>query len=348
MKKDPLSISIKDIARAANVSHSTVSRALRNSSLVNAETAEKIQRIARESNFRVSAVGRSLATGRTNSIGVVVTTIADPFVAEVVTAVEDTANARRYSVILASSKSDPEREMKVVQSFEERRVDGILVIGSRVGSVYIPVLAEMKIPIVLINSQHPGDFIYSVTIDNAGGGRAATRFLIQLGHRRIAFVGDRSGAQSNIGRIAGYEQALQKAGIPLRPELIASGEPNPEGGFRATESLLSAADPPTALFCFNDLMAMGALNAIQQRHMRVPEDISVIGFDDVAIASHTFPPLTTVRQPKHEMGRMATEILLNLLGGSKSETSRSVQGELIVRESTAPPPARTAVLERSG
>jgi DNA-binding LacI/PurR family transcriptional regulator len=126
------------------------------------------------------------------------------------------------------------------------------------------------------------------------------------------------------------------------------GEPNPEGGFRATESLLSGADPPTAFFCFNDLMAMGALNAIQQRHMRVPEDISVIGFDDVAIASHMFPPLTTVRQPKHEMGRMATEILLNLLSGSKSETSRSVQGELIVRESTAPPLARTAALERSG
>jgi DNA-binding LacI/PurR family transcriptional regulator len=348
VKKDSLSISIKDIARAANVSHSTVSRALSNSSLVNSETAEKIKRIARESNFRVSAVGRSLATGRTNSIGVVVTTIADPFVAEVVTAVEDTANARRYSVILASSKSDPEREMKVVQSFEERRVDGILVVGSRVGSVYIPVLSEMKIPIVLINSQHPGEFIYSVTIDNAGGGRAATRFLIQLGHKRIAYIGDRAGAQCTTTRLAGYQQALEKAGIPFRPELIARGDSSPEGGLQVTEQLLSLAHPPTAIFCYNDMMAVGALNAVHQRRLRVPEDISIIGFDDVAIASYTFPPLTTVRQPKHEMGRMATEILLNLLAGSKSETSRSVQGELIVRESTAPPPAQAAVLQRSG
>jgi DNA-binding LacI/PurR family transcriptional regulator len=346
--KKPLSISIKDIARTANVSHSTVSRALRNSSLVNSETAEKIKRIARESNFRVSAVGRSLATGRTNSIGVVVTTIADPFVAEVVTSVEDTANARRYSVILASSKSDPEREMKVVQSFEERRVDGILVVGSRVGSVYIPMLAEMKIPIVLINSQHPGEFIYSVSIDNAGGGRAATRFLVQLGHKRIAYIGDRTGAQSTTTRLAGYRQALEKASIPFCPELIIEGESSPEGGLRATEQLLSLAEPPTAIFCYNDLTALGALNAVHQRQLRVPEDISIIGFDDVAIASHTFPSLTTVRQPKHEMGRMATEILLNLLGGSQSETSRSVQGELIVRDSTAPAPSHSVVLRRSG
>ena len=348
MKKDPLSISIKDIARAANVSHSTVSRALRNSSLVNSETAEKIKRIAHESHFRVSAVGRSLATGRTNSIGVVVTTIADPFVAEVVTSVEDTANARRYSVILASSKSDPEREMKVVQSFEERRVDGIVVVGSRVGSVYIPMLAEMKIPIVLINSQHPGEFVYSVSIDDAAGGQAATRFLIQLGHRRIGYIGDRMGAKSTTTRLAGYRQALEKAALPFRSELVVEEESNPEGGMRGADHLLSLAEPPTAIFCYNDLTALGALNAVHQRRLRVPDDISIIGFDDVAIASHMFPPLTTVRQPKLELGRMATEILLNLLSGSKSETSRSIQGDLIVRDSTAPPPAHSMTLQRSG
>jgi len=348
MKQDSLPLSIKDIARAAKVSHSTVSRALRDSSLVSPETAERIKRIARESHFRVSAVGRSLATGRTNSIGVVVTTISDPFIAEVVTAVEDTANARRYSVILASSKSDPEREMKVVQSFEERRVDGILVLASRVGSVYMPMLAQMKIPIVLINSQHPGEFIYSVSIDNSAGARAATRFLIQLGHKRIGYVGDRAGTPSSATRLAGYRLALERANIPFLQELTAEGDVHPEGGLRATQRLLSLPDRPTAIFCYNDMTAMGALNAAWQIGLRIPEDISIIGFDDLAIASYTIPPLTTVRQPKHDMGRMATEILLNLLAGSTSETSRSVQGELIVRESTAPPAAHVKALRQLG
>ena len=338
MKKEPLSI--KDIARAANVSHSTVSRALRNSPLVNSETAERIKRIARESNFRVSAVGRSLATGRTNSIGVVVTTLADPFIAEVATGVQDAANARGYSVILANSNEDPEREMKVVQSFEERRVDGIVVMSSRVGSVYVPVLAEMKIPMVLINSLHPGDFAYSVTIDNAGASRAATRFLIQLSHKRIGYIGDKFGAQANAGRLSGYRLALESSGIPYRPELVVYGDSRPEGGLHAMEQLLSIPEPPTAVFCFNDMTAIGALNAAQRRGLRAPDDISIVGFDDLLIASYTLPPLTTVRQPKHEMGRMATEILLNLLGGSESESNRLVKGELIVRESTAPPRAR--------
>jgi DNA-binding LacI/PurR family transcriptional regulator len=337
VKKEALSI--KDIARVANVSHSTVSRALRNSPLVNAETAERIKKIARESNFRVSAVGRSLATGRTNSIGVVVTTLDDPFIAEVATGVQDAANARGYSVVLANSKSDPEREMKVVQLFEERRVDGIVVLSSRVGSVYVPVLAEMKIPIVLINSFHPGDFVYSVSLDNIGASRAATRFLIQLGHKRIAYIGDRSGAQSNAARLAGYRQALENSAIPYRPELVLDGDGRPESGLRAMEQFLILPEPPTAVFCYNDMTAIGALHGVQRHGLRVPEDMSVVGFDDLTISPYTIPPLTTVRQPKQEMGRMATEILLNLLGGSAAENSRVVKGELIVRESTAPPRA---------
>ncbi len=336
--KDPLAIlSIKDIARAANVSHSTVSRALRNSPLVSSETTEKIKRIARESNFRVSAVGRSLATGRTHSIGVVVTTIADPFMADVVAGIEETANAHGYSVILASSKADPEHEMKLVHSFEERRVDGIIIIASLVGSTYVPVLAEMKVPIVLINSHHPGEFAYSVSINNFEGCRAATRFLIQLGHRKIGFVANRYGAQANASRQDGYCQALEDAQIPFRPELIFVGDARLEGGFQSLQHFRSLSDPPTGVVCYNDLTAIGLLNAAYRNKITVPDDLSVIGFDDLIIASYSVPPLTTVRQPKHEMGRTATEIFFNLLAGSTTERSSLFQGELILRESTAPP-----------
>lgn len=338
-KKEPLSI--KDIARAADVSHSTVSRALRNSPLVNAETADRIRRIAAESNFRLSAVGRSLATGRTYSIGVVVSSIADPFIGEVVSGIEETANARGYSVILATSKADPDLEMKAVQTFEERRVDGLLLTASRVGAAYSGLLSELKIPIVVINNQHAGDSACSVVVDNVAASHSAVRFLIQLGHRRIGYVGDRFGFQSNTARHEGYRQSLASLGVPYRPELVVAGDSNPEGGMHAMDQLLALAEPPTAVFCYNDMTALGVLTSIRQHRLRVPEDISVVGFDDILVASYTHPPLTTVRQPKRLMGQLATETLLSLLSGAKTESSRRLQGELIVRESTAPPPTRS-------
>lgn len=331
------SLSIKDIARAANVSHSTVSRALRNSPLVNAETADRIRRIAAESNFRLSAVGRSLATGRTFSIGVIVSTIEDPFIAEVVSAIDETADARGYSVILATSKSDPDRELKVVQTFEERRVDGLLLTGSRVGAGYSALLAEMKIPIVTINSLHGG---CSVVVDTIAASHAAVRFLGHLGHRRIAYIGDRLGFQSNADRLEGYRRGLDGLGLPYVAELVVSDSSDPEGGMHAMDHLFERVDPPTAVFCYNDMTALGVLASARNHNVAVPDGLSVVGFDDLLVASYTHPPLTTVRQPKRLMGRLAAEILLNLLSGSTTETSRKLQGELIVRESTAPPALR--------
>ena len=185
--------SIKDVARVAGVSHSTVSRALQNSPVVNPKTAAKIRRIARDLGYRPSAVARGLVTQKTRTIGVVVTTIADPFVSEVVIGIEMAANDNGYSVFLADSNADPAREKSVVHSFAERRVDGIVVTSSRVGALYTPLLSEMMVPIVLINNQHPGQFVHSVMIDNLPASREATDHLISLGHRRIAYVGDRYG-----------------------------------------------------------------------------------------------------------------------------------------------------------
>lgn len=331
-------LSIKDIARAANVSHSTVSRALRNSPLVNFETAEQIRKIARDANFRISAVARSLATGRTNTFGVVVTTIADPFAAEVVQGIEDEANNHGYSVILANSGANPEREMKVVHSFEERRVDGILVMSSRVGNLYLGHFAEMKVPIVLINNQHPEEFVYSVMIDNVGASEEATRHLLDLGHRRIAYIGDRGGFQSDSERREGYRNALASADIAYAPELVRQADSTPETAMQTVDQLLALAQPPTALFCYNDITAVGALLAARRHGCKVPDDLSVMGFDDLPLASYLNPTLTTIRQPMRDMGRQATSILFHLLDGADVENSRRVQGQLIVRESTSAPP----------
>jgi DNA-binding LacI/PurR family transcriptional regulator len=333
-------VSIKDIARAAKVSHPTVSRALSDSPLVNGETAKRIRQIAASLGYRPSAIARSLATKKTNTIGVVVTSIADPFIADVISGVEEAANDHGYSVFLANSNANPDREVKVVHSFHERRVDGILVTASRVGALYVPLLSQLKVPIVLINNQHPDEtdeFIYSVTIDNIKASNEVMRHLIGLGHKRIAYIGDRGGFQSDNERLAGYRQGLSFAGYPFLSELVVHGDGKPEGGGRAMESLLGLPNPPTAVFCYNDMSALGALRVLHGHGIKVPEDLSLVGFDDLAIASYTSPLLTTVSQPKQQMGRMAMDIMIKLLSRIDSKTNIKVEGELIVRESTAPP-----------
>jgi DNA-binding LacI/PurR family transcriptional regulator len=335
MRRGLRQLSIKDIARIARVSHPTVSRALQNSPLVNAQTAEKIRRIAAESGYRASAVARGLVTRRTRTIGLVVTTVADPFASEVVCGIEQTANDHGYSVFLADSNADPERERKVVQAFAERRVDGILVTSSRVGALYLPMLAEMNVPIVLVNDQYPGAFVHSVMIANFEGMHAAAEHLIGLGHRRIAYLGDQFGYQSDAERLAGYRAALKKAGIAAPAELVANGDGKPEAAMAAMEKLLALAAPPTAVCCYNDMSALGAMRQIRARGLRVPEDISVAGFDDLFFASYTQPPLTTVRQPMRRMGQMAMESLFRLMSGEESVPQIKVEAELVVRESTA-------------
>jgi DNA-binding LacI/PurR family transcriptional regulator len=327
--------SIKDIARLARVSHPTVSRALQNSPLVNAKTAEKIRRIASEAGYRASAVARGLVTRRTRTIGLVVTTVSDPFTSEVVTGIEQTANDHGYCVFLADSNADPDREKKIVQSFAEQRVDGIIVTSSRVGALYLPLLSEMMVPIVLVNDQHPGAFVHSVMICNQEGSRAVADHLVESGHRRIAYIGDQFGYQSDTERFAGYREALDAAGIPFHPELAVRGDGKPEAAMRAMDQLLALSDPPTAVCCYNDMTALGAMRSIRMHGLRVPEEISVAGFDDLFIASYTDPPLTTVRQPMRRMGQLAMENLIKLMSGQETVVKIKIKAELIVRESTA-------------
>jgi len=333
----PRNTSIKDIARLARVSHSTVSRALHGSQQVSAETGARIRKIAEEAGYRASAAARSLVMGRSNTIGVVVTNIADPFVAGVVSGIEDMAEKHGYSVFLANSNADPEREVRVVRSFEERRVDGIIVTSSRVGALYIPLMERMRVPVVLLNNQHPSEFVHSVLIDNVEASLQATRHLIHLGHRRIAYLGDRFGYQSDTERCAGYRRAVEEAGMEFAPELVVHGDGKPEGGEQAMAQLLELPNRPTAVFCYNDMSALGAMRQIRAHGLKVPDDLSVAGFDDLYISRYLEPPLTTVRQPMRQMGRMAMETLLHIFDGPHSTHNLRVEGQLIVRQSTASP-----------
>jgi DNA-binding LacI/PurR family transcriptional regulator len=336
-------VSIKDIARAAGVSHSTVSRALADSPLVAAETKQRIQRTAREMGYTPSAIARGLVTRRTNAVGLVVTTIADPFIGEVVRGVEETALDNGYSVILCDSNAEPEREVACVRMLREKRVDGIIVTSSRVGSLYVPLLQELGVPIVLINNQHESRYVYSVRTDNVQGGRLAGQYLVSLGHHHIAYISGPPNAHSSLERLEGCRIALRKRGLDVADDWVLPGDGRTGGGLAGVDLLLQRAPRPTAVFCYNDMTAIGALRAARSAGLGVPGDLSIIGYDDIHFAALVDPPLTTVAQAKHILGQRAMDLTLNLLEEETGTADRKhlrdvvLAPVLVERASCAPP-----------
>lgn len=335
MKK--ANLSIKDIAKAAGVSHSTVSRALSDSPLIPEPTRRRIHQIARDKGYKPNAMARGLVTHRSRAIGVIVTTIADPFVSEVVRGIETVAGESGYRVFLGTSHNDPNREMNLVEAMHQWRVDGVIVSASRVGALYQSLLREIGAPIVLINNQNQADdsTIHSIGVDDAQGAQLATRHLIALGHRVIGYLGGPSDHRAHRDRLSGYQRALAEASIAFDPSLAQSGNASVEGGEQIAQ-WLARAPRPTAVFCYNDMTAIGALSALKRRHVRVPQDVSLVGFDDILFAAYADPPLTTIHQPKDEMGRLAMNMVLDLLN-EKEVANVMMPGKLILRESAAPP-----------
>lgn len=332
-------VSIKDVAKAAGVSHSTVSRALNDSPLVNAETKARIQRLSQQMGYSPDAIARSLVTQRTRTVGVVATTITDPFVAEVVQGVEDAAQESGYSIILTSSASEPERELAAVEMLRAKRVDGVIVTSSRIGALYLQHLEGIGVPVVLVNNhnEQSGRYTFSVSVDNRHGGHLATAHLIEKGHRRIGYVSGPADHSDDLGRLAGYRQALGEATIPFDPALVVPGNGRLDGGERALCLLRGMAGLPTGVFCYNDMTAIGLISAARQVGLWVPGDLAVVGFDDIPLAAHVYPPLTTVAQPQRDMGRRAMGMALALMAADDSAVPFSdvvVKGRLVVRESS--------------
>lgn len=333
-------ISIEDIAHAAGVSHSTVSRALHNSSLISVEVRERIQHLARQMGYTPNAIARSLQNQRTNTLGLVVTSIADPFLGDVVKGVEEVANKVNFSVFLSTSNNDPDQEMAIIETFHRRRVDGILVASSRISSNYKERLDQIRVPTVLINSHADSQYqlLHWVAVDERHGAQLAVEHLLELGHRSIGYLGTNNRLNSNRERLKGYQEALAAAGVASRDDrvVIASDADalyeDVAIGQRMASRLLAA--EVTAIFCYNDMLAIGALLACRERGISVPQEISVVGFDDIKMTDYVMPPLTTIHQPKVLLGRLAMEMVLDLLN------ARPVQNHLLtptlkVRASTA-------------
>jgi DNA-binding LacI/PurR family transcriptional regulator len=308
---------------------------------VSTETKARIQHLAREMGYSPDAQARSLVMGKTQTIGVVVTTITDPFIAEIVQAIESTAHEHGYSVILASSRSKSEREIAAVEMLGSKRVDGVIVTSSRVGALYQEHLDRLGVPVVLVNShrEQRGPYTFSINVDNRHGGCLATEHLVQLGHRRIAYVTGPVDNSDDLERQAGYRQALTEADIAFDPTLVIPGTGRAGGGGRALPALRTLSDPPTAAFCYNDMTAVGLMKAARQAGLSIPQNLAVVGFDDIPFASFVDPPLTTVAQPKRKMGQRAMEMVLALIARESSNNGQTsnivVRGDLVVRESSS-------------
>jgi DNA-binding LacI/PurR family transcriptional regulator len=327
---------IVDVARQAGVSIATVSRVVHKSALVSDETRLRVEQVMADLNYTPNVVARGLVTRRSHTIGLVITSMADPFFPPIVQGVEETALDHGYSVLFCTSNNDPERELAVVRLLRERRVDAIIVAASRVGSLYQAHLEEIGAPVVLVNNEQSGAYTYSVGTDDVSGGHMATRYLLELGHRRIGFIHGALTKQSTHDRYRGYELALREQGLAPDPSLVAYGEGQAEGGRQAMTELLHKSERPTAVVCFSDLTAIGALRAARSAGLNVPRDVSVVGYDDIALAAYAEPPLTTVAQQTHELGRRAMLLTLDLLRG-KEAVSLTLPARLIERDSCTPP-----------
>ncbi|MBN1992325.1 MAG: LacI family DNA-binding transcriptional regulator [Anaerolineae bacterium] len=327
-------VTIKDIAKAAGVSHTTVSRALKNNPAISPETRARIQTLAQKMGYTPSAVAQSMRAQRTRTVGMVVTTIADPFVVQVVEGVESAAQQAGYSVLLCTSHDEPKREIDVVDTLHRRRVDAIIITSSRVGSLYGERLDRIRVPIVLINNQGEGQYLYSVAVDDRQGAQLAVEHLLALGHRRIGYIGTVRRPRSSQRRLDGYRQALDKAGIRSEAALISPilSADDWQQGQEALAHLLAA--KATAVFCYNDLMAIALLTACRQRKLAVPAELSVVGFDDIEPARYITPALTTVNQPRFKLGQLAMRMTLDLLDEQAGQ-NQLLSCALVVRESTA-------------
>ncbi len=339
----PERVSIKDIAQAMGISHSTVSRALNDSDLVKEATRERIKALAIDMGYIPNAVARSLKAQRSGTVGLVMTSLTDPFFAEVMAGVDEVGAQAGLSMFVAASHNDPEREMEIVETFHRRRVDGIIVAASRLSSRYRERLERIRVPIVVVN-QHTDESpeFRAVAFDEYGGARLAVGHLLSLGHRRIGYLGLGNRQRSNRLRLSGYRDALHEAGLTpgpawamVVPEADIREQGDTEVGRRALPALLDAG--VTAIFCYNDRVAVGALLTCRARDLRVPEDLSIVGFDDIEFTRWVSPPLTTVRQPKLAMGHRAMALMLDLLEGREGEDVL-LAPTLVVRKSTAPPP----------
>jgi LacI family transcriptional regulator len=303
-------VTIKDIARKANVSYATVSRALNNKRGVRQTTRSKILELAEQMSYTPNAIARGLVKKQTQTLGLILPDITNPFYPEVARGIEEGAAERGFSIFLCNTNWERNREAHYLRLLAEKRVDGIILapIDNEVEAIENRLTG--KIPIVYVSNAPAGTRQSFVVMDNVLGGFLATEHLIEAGYEKIGFVGSTEDSLTVDERLAGYRRALEKYGIPIEEKYVQLGEFNEKAGYQIIRGMIAGGDFPRAVFAENDLLALGVLHGVKASGLSVPEDVAVVGFDDIPVASYPEVQLTTVSQPTYEMGRKSVEILL--------------------------------------
>ncbi len=327
-------VTIADVARAAGVSQQTVSRALNNKAEISPETRARVLQVVEQLGYRPSLLARGLATHKTTTLGLVVPDIANPFFSEVARGAEDVAHRAGYHLFLCNTIEDPDRETDVLRSLEAQHVGGVVLCSSRLSDGQLLAVAAALPALVLVNRRLPESGLTSICVDDERGACDAVQHLIQRGRRCIALLAGPPASRSGHSRRRGYAAALEAAGWPLDDGLIQPCAPDLEGGRKAATALLLARPEIDALFCYNDLVAVGALQACAACGRQVPEDVAVIGCDDILLASLVTPSLTSLRSDQRHLGALAVEALLRQIEGCQERCQDVLlQPQLIVRAS---------------
>ena len=325
-------MTIERVAQEAGVSPSTVSRILNGTAVVSGAKKQAVDDAIAKLGFVPNPMARGLAGGRTLSIGVVTQAIDSPFYGAALRGIEDELDPAGYSPLFVSGHWNASVEARCIDVLRSRRVDGIVVLTGRLPDAALIACAK-ALPVVVTGRNLTAPGLYALNFDNFEGGRLATRHLIELGHQRIAFIaGDQDHPDAN-ERLRGYRAALETAGIAFEPELVVPGEYHEVSGLLAVDRLLERQQRFTAIFSANDQMAFGAALGLQRRSLRVPEDVSLVGFDDLPTSVYAIPPLSTVHQPAYELGRLVALAMLQLLAG-KTPSVEMPAPRLIARESS--------------
>jgi LacI family transcriptional regulator len=333
---------IRDVAKIADVSTATVSRVINSPEKVGNRTRESVYRAMKTCRYKYNALARGFATRRSHTLGLIVPTITNPIFAESTRGVQDSANELGYQVILGNSDYQYEKEVKLVEVLRERQVEGLIITTTNLKGNILKNLLDDGFPFILLYSTVRKGPMSAIGIDNYLGGYRATEHLIHQKHSRVAMLaGGFNFSDRSFHRWHGYKKCLKDNHIKYDPNLVLQTVYSLSSGLEGVKSLLSLKSPPTAIFCSNDILAIGAMEGARESGISLPEDLSIVGFDDMKIASFVNPTLTTIRQPAYDMGKFGTEVLLHhIREKSYKPIRRILETSLIIRESTTIAPVR--------
>lgn len=325
---------IRDVAEKAGVSIATVSRVLNKRVSVSPATRIKVEKAIEELNYQPNYLGRNLRRAETKIILVILQNISNPFYSKVVEGIEDLGHKHGYNIMICNTDSESDRERSYLDLLVNRLVDGVILMEPEIDSEELAQIGN-SFPVVQCCEYKEGADVPHISIDNVAAGYTAVNHLIKLGHTRIGMISGYNRLLSAMQRETGYKRALREADIAFEPALIKYGSYGFTGGLRAAKEFLQLDNPPTALFAISDITAIGAIRAIKEEGLNIPEDIAVVGFDNTSIASMYDPQLTTISQPRYDLGKISMEFLLEQINDNDiSAQEIYLEHELIIREST--------------